>query len=108
MALTLKQALAMFWEQIQVRFVKRENGKGLSTNDFTTEEKNKLAAIQEGAEANVQADFNETDETSMAFIKNKPTKEDALLLAVETELIDPITDENGAIYTDLNGEILSL
>lgn len=28
-------------------------GKGLSTNDFTTEEKNKLAAIQEGAEANV-------------------------------------------------------
>ena len=74
MALTLKQALAMFWEQIQIRFVKRENGKGLSTNDFTNEEKNKLASIQEGAEANVQADFNETDETSMAFIKNKPTK----------------------------------
>lgn len=108
MALTLKQALAMFWEQIQVQFVKRENGKGLSTNDFTTEEKNKLASIQAGAESNVQSDFNETDKTSMAFIKNKPTKEDALLLAVETELIDPITDENGAIYTDLNGEILSL
>ena len=46
MALTLKQALAMFWEQIQVRFVKRENGKGLSTNDFTTEEKNKLASLK--------------------------------------------------------------
>lgn len=46
MALTLKQALAMFWEQIQVQFVKRENGKGLSTNDFTTEEKNKLASLK--------------------------------------------------------------
>lgn len=46
MALTLKQALAMFWEQIQVQFVKRENGKGLSTNDFTTEEKNKLASLE--------------------------------------------------------------
>ena len=46
MALTLKQALAMFWEQIQVRFVKRENGKGLSTNDFTNEEKNKLASLK--------------------------------------------------------------
>ena len=46
MALTLKQALAMFWEQIQIRFVKRENGKGLSTNDFTTEEKNKLASLE--------------------------------------------------------------
>lgn len=108
MALTLKQALARFWEQIQVQFVKRENGKGLSTNDYTTEEKTKLAGIAEGAEVNVQADFDETDETSKAFIKNKPTKEDALQLAFEMELIDLITDENGAIYTDLNGEILSL
>ena len=55
-----------------------------------------------------QPNWDEIDETSPAFIKNKPTKDDALLLAVETELIDPITDENGAIYTDLNGEILSL
>lgn len=72
MALTLKQALAMFWEQIQVRFVKRENGKGLSTNDFTTEEKNKLAAIQEGAEANVQSDWNENDSASQSYIVNRP------------------------------------
>ena len=55
-------------------------GKGLSTNDYTTEEKNKLAAIQEGAEANVQADWNVTDETSDAFIKNKPVPDSTLTI----------------------------
>lgn len=48
-------------------------GKGLSTNDYTTAEKNKLAGISEGAEVNVQADWNVSDNTSDAFIKNKPT-----------------------------------
>lgn len=46
MALTLKQALAQFWIQITNKFVSKENGKGLSTNDFTTEEKNKLASLE--------------------------------------------------------------
>lgn len=52
--------------------VDKETGKGLSTNDYTTTEKNKLAGIAEGAEVNVQADWNVTDSTSDAFIKNKP------------------------------------
>lgn len=33
--------------------VNKEQGKGLSSNDYTTEEKNKLANIEEGATANV-------------------------------------------------------
>lgn len=33
--------------------VDKETGKGLSTNDYTTEEKNKLAGIAEGAQVNV-------------------------------------------------------
>lgn len=48
-------------------------GKGLSTNDYTSAEKNKLAGIATGAEVNVQADWNVTDTVSDAFIKNKPT-----------------------------------
>lgn len=48
-------------------------GKGLSTNDYTSAEKNKLAGIATGAEVNVQADFNVTDTSSDAYIKNKPT-----------------------------------
>lgn len=53
--------------------VDKIEGKGLSTNDFTTAEKNKLDGIATGAEVNVQSDWNISDSTSDAFIKNKPT-----------------------------------
>ena len=42
-------------------------------NDFTNEEKAKLAGIAAGAEVNVQANWNETNSSSDAFIQNKPT-----------------------------------
>lgn len=53
--------------------VDKVSGKGLSTNDYTTTEKNKLAGITSGAEVNVQSDWSVTDTASDAFIKNKPT-----------------------------------
>lgn len=53
--------------------VDKVTGKGLSTNDYTTADKNKLAGIANGAKANVQSDWNVTDSTNDAFIKNKPT-----------------------------------
>jgi ribosomal protein L35AE/L33A len=51
--------------------VDKVTGKGLSTNDYTTIEKTKLSGIQDGAEANVNADWNAT--TGDAVILNKPT-----------------------------------
>lgn len=48
-------------------------GKGLSTEDFTSAEKSKLAGIASGAEVNVQADWTQADNTKDDFIKNKPT-----------------------------------
>lgn len=51
--------------------VDKIDGKGLSTNDFTTTLKNKLDGIAAGANVNVQADWNAT--SGDAFIKNKPT-----------------------------------
>lgn len=51
----------------------KEAGKGLSTNDYTTTEKNKLSGIAAGAEVNVQANWAETDTSDDAFIKNKPS-----------------------------------
>lgn len=50
--------------------VDKEDGKGLSTNDYTTAEKNKLAGIAAGAEVNVQSDWNAT--SGDALILNKP------------------------------------
>jgi hypothetical protein len=46
-------------------------GKGLSTNDYTNTEKTKLTGIAEGAEVNVNADWNAT--SGDAQILNKPT-----------------------------------
>lgn len=62
-------------EKLQANINKKvniEEGKGLSSNDYTNKEKTKLAGIEDGAEVNVQADWNESEPTSDAFIKNKP------------------------------------
>lgn len=56
------------WNEV-VNKVDRVDGKGLSTEDYTTEEKEKLASIG----TNVQSDWNINDDTSDAYIKNKPT-----------------------------------
>ena len=45
--------LLYFWQKIGNKFVAKETGKGLSTNDYTTNEKNKLSGIEAGAEVNV-------------------------------------------------------
>lgn len=52
-------------------FVAKDGTKVLSTNDYTTTEKNKLAGIEEGAQANVQSDWNAT--SGDALILNKPS-----------------------------------
>lgn len=57
-------------------------------NNFTTALKNKLNGIAAGAEANVQPDWNVTDTSSDAFIKNKP--------AIPTKTSD-ITNDSGFI-----------
>ncbi len=46
--------LLYFWQKLKLLLagkVDTETGKGLSTNDYTTEEKNKLASISSGANA---------------------------------------------------------
>ena len=51
--------------------VDKVSGKKLSTEDYTTYEKNKLSGIQEGAEVNVNADWNAT--SGDAQILNLPS-----------------------------------
>lgn len=45
--------LTMIGQQIKAYAVKKETGKGLSTNDYSDTDKTKLAGIAEGAQANV-------------------------------------------------------
>ena len=47
--------------------VDKVDGKGLSTNDYTDEDKDKLSNIS-------PSDWNQNDETANDYIKNKPTK----------------------------------
>nr|DAM75730.1 MAG TPA: Head fiber protein [Caudoviricetes sp.] len=54
------------------KYVAKETGKTLTSNDFTDELKTKLEGVANNANKNVQADWNEADTNSDAFIKNKP------------------------------------
>lgn len=53
--------------------VDKVEGKGLSTNDYSNDEKTKLEGIAAGAEVNVQSDWNQSNSEKDDFIKNKPT-----------------------------------
>jgi len=48
--------------------------KELSSNDFTDLQVIKLDGIEAGAEVNVQADWEQSDDTADDYIKNKPTE----------------------------------
>nr|DAE27271.1 MAG TPA: hypothetical protein [virus sp. ctee23] len=52
-------------------YVQKEDGKGLSTKDFTQEDKDKLDGIENGAQKNVQPDWN-ADPGTPGAILNKP------------------------------------
>ena len=69
-----------------------------------THTKSEIADLTE----QVQSDWSEDNETSPAFIKNKPTEEDAMELISELGLIEPVIAEDGSIYIDENGAIYSI
>lgn len=72
--------------------VDKDGIKVLSTNDYTTAEKNKLAGIAAGAEVNVNADWNAA--SGDAQILNKPT-------------LGTMAAKNSVAKTDLVSEVQS-
>lgn len=66
------------------------------------------ADIEDLKPLDVQADWKQTDETAMDFIKNKPNEDDALALLAETGFIDPVAAADGSVFTDSNGALYSL
>lgn len=97
MAFTFKESLAYFWQQIANQFVRKESGKGLSTNDYTTEDKLKVANMPEA----------DTGATSVAMSGNG----NAVTGASYDESTRKITLTKGATYTPtsrtINGKALS-
>ena len=84
-----ENGLRYFWQKIKSAFVSKESGKVLSTNDYTTTEKNKLAGIEAGAQKNVKPDWNASSGEA-AEILNKP--------AIPTSTSDLVND-SGFITT---------
>lgn len=70
--LTKADAAATYitYEYAGSTYVAKENGKGLSTEDFTTAYKTKLEGIEDGAEVNVNADWDAS--SGDAQILHKP------------------------------------
>lgn len=83
--------------------VDRVSGKGLSTNDFTNTSKQKLSGIEEGAEVNVQSNWDEQDTSSDAYIQNKPDIYLKSQTYNKTEIDQKIqTEENRALNAEGN------
>ena len=55
-----------------------------------------------------QADWDEVDEASPAFIKNKPDELDALEILVEMNMVSPTVSDDNSVFTDENGAMYSL
>ena len=88
----------------------KENGGGLFINDNGI-----IRSIGGGGSSGdggacgcVQSDWEQTDETAIDFIKNKPDKDDALRILLELGFIVLLADADGAAFTDENGILYTL
>lgn len=92
-----KPDLTIFYKKTEAdeRFVAKEEGKDLSSNDYTDTEKTKLAGIAGGAEKNLPVD-TELSETSKNAVENK-----AITVAVNSKADQTEVDELSSDTEDL-------
>lgn len=93
-----QESLERLWQHIIARLgrkVDKEDGKGLSSCDFTAEEKEKLKDL----ETNTRADWNETDPTSASYIVNTPTEvENNIIAEWDGVITEDMVTINGFLY----------
>lgn len=80
------------------------------TNAFTDSEQTKLSGIATGAEVNVQANWNETNNTVDSYIRNKPTIPTARTEEDIEDIIGAMVSGNTetgitVTYDDVNGKL---
>ena len=82
----------------QLGLVDAVSGKGLSSNDYTTAEKEKLESVASGAEANVQSDWNQADSTADDYVKNRTHYSEN---TYTTLLTKSTSQHSGSTYTSI-------
>lgn len=86
-------------------YVEKEAGKGLSSNDYTDADKAKLGGIEDNAQVNVQADWDDSDSDDDAFIRNKPALSTVALTGSYTDLSNKPDLTVYSLVTDTGNKI---
>ena len=81
-----QNGLLYFWQKIVNKFVAKETGKGLSTNDFTNELKTKLDGISEGANKTTVEDVLTSTSSTNALSANQGKALSDKIATVKTEI----------------------
>lgn len=103
-----ESVIASSLNDLDTRKVDKEPGKGLSTNDYTTAEKNKLAGIEAGAQKNapntvVDANYVHTDNNYTTAEKNKL---EGIEDGAQKNTVTSVAGKTGAVtigITDVSG-----
>lgn len=102
-----KDGLLYLWGKIKSAFVVKEAGKGLSTNDYTTDEKNKLAGVESGANKTTVENVLTSNSTTNALSAAQGKVLNEKIAAINTNLEDlGAGDMLKSVYdTDGNGQV---
>ena len=95
--------------------VDKVTGKGLTENEFTNALKDKLDGIDLDAQINVQADWEQEDDTADDYIKNKPTEYFTSVgsflyadLATQTTPLSGVANVEKNLTNDIDGDETNL
>lgn len=112
-----QNGLLYFWQKIVNKFVAKETGKGLSTNDFTNELKTKLDGISEEAnKTTVENVLTSTSSTNALSANQGKVLSDKIINAkteIETELSKKINSDtvgrpSGVASLGVDGKVPSI
>lgn len=81
-----QNGLLYLWQKIKNMFVAKEDGKGLSSNDYTTNEKIKLSGIAEGANKTIIQDNLASTSPTDALSANQGKILDEKINAINTNM----------------------
>lgn len=92
--------------EVKVEEAAQTGGTVKTVNGIEPDENGNIEIEVTSSGAQVQPDWEQTDETAPDFIKNKPDEMDALALVSEMEFVAPVVDEDNSVYLDDSNNIL--